>query len=64
METANNIDFSYSYLEAKKALKSMHDCTLDKKYNEALEHALKGITELRMACNAIRHEKETHNVIR
>jgi hypothetical protein len=58
MEIANKIDFSYPYLEAKKATQSMHDCVLERQYDEALEHALKAITELKMAYNAILHEKE------
>lgn len=58
MEIVNKIDFSYSYLEAKRTMQSMHDRMLAKQYDEALEDALKAITELKMAYNAILHEKE------
>jgi hypothetical protein len=58
MEVVKSIDFSYPYLEAKKAAQSMHDCVLEKQYDEALEHGLKAITELKLAYNAVLHEKE------
>lgn len=58
MEIANKIDFAYTYLEAKKAMNAMHDCMVEKQYDEALEHAISAITELKMTYNAILHEKE------
>jgi hypothetical protein len=58
MELANKIDFAYPYLEAKKEIQTVHNCMVEKQYDEALEHALKAITEMKLVYNAILHEKE------
>lgn len=43
---------------AEKALKDLHEAMLMKQYDEALEHALNAIVEIKLTYNAIRHEQE------
>jgi hypothetical protein len=61
MEPVELIDYSYPSIQAEKALHRMRLALLDKKYDEALELALKAIVETKMAYNAIRHEMEKSN---
>lgn len=58
MEIAKVIDYASPTMAAEKALKNMHYAMLERKYDEALEHALEAMTQTRLAYNAIRHEKE------
>lgn len=52
------IDYAHPCMMAEKALKDLHNAMLEKKYDEAMEHALHAIAEVKMTYNAIRHEKE------
>lgn len=58
MEPVKFIDFSYPYMQSKKAAGDMHNAMIDKDYDRALESALQAISELKLAYNAILHEKE------
>lgn len=52
------IDYAYPCMMAEKALRNLHEAMLLKKYDEALEHGMQALVEMRMTLHAIRHEKE------
>lgn len=52
------IDYAHPCMMAEKALKDLHEAMLMKQYDEALEHALNAIVEIKLTYNAIRHEQE------
>jgi hypothetical protein len=58
MEPVKYIDFSYPYMQAKKAIGDMHDAMIERDYEKALEGAIQAMTEMKLAYNAIMHEKE------
>ena len=58
MEPVKYIDFSYPYMQAKKALHDMHAAMVERQYDEALKHALDAMAEMKLTYNAILHEKE------
>lgn len=52
------VDYAYPCMMAEKALKDLHEAMLLKKYDAAIDHAMKALVEVKMTLNAIRHEKE------
>jgi len=52
------VDYAYPCMMAEKALKDLHDAMLLRKYDDALEHGMKALVEVRLTLAAIRHEKE------
>lgn len=58
METVNLIDYAHPCMMAERALKNLHEAMLMKRYNEAIEHGMTALTEMRLTLAAIRHEKE------
>jgi hypothetical protein len=58
MEPVKYIDFSYPYMQAKKALGEMHGAMVERQYDQALEYALQAMAEMKLTYNAILHEKE------
>lgn len=52
------IDYAHPCMMAEKALKELHEAMLMKRYDEALEHGLQALAEVRLTLHAIRHEKE------
>lgn len=52
------VDYAYPCMMAEKALKDLHEAMLRRQYDEAIEHAMKALVEVKMTLNAVRHEKE------
>lgn len=52
------VDYAYPCMMAERALKDLHDAMLRKKYDEALEHGLRALTEVKLTINAIKHMQE------
>lgn len=64
MEVAELIDYASPAMKAEKAMHGVHKAMLARDYERALELAIEAQVEMRMTYNAIKHEKETQNVIR
>lgn len=58
MKTDSLVDFSFPYMQARRALEKMHQAMIDKNFAEAREAALEAITETKLALNAISLEEE------
>jgi hypothetical protein len=52
------VDYAYPCMMAERALKDAHDAMLDRGYDEAIEHTLKAMTEVKLMLNAIKEMKE------
>ena len=53
------IDYAQHMQQTQAAIKAMHQSMLEKNYEDALEHSLTAMVELRLTYNSIRHEQET-----
>lgn len=58
METVS--DYSYPYMQAKDALKNLHNAMLRNDFDAAMVEATKAIVEARLAYIAIVNQKEQH----
>ncbi len=58
MKDQKYIDYSYPYMQAKKAIDTAHQEMLKKNYDEAIETALHAIAELRLMVTAMKDEKD------
>jgi len=47
------IDYAYPTMMAEKELKALHNCALDKRYEEARKHAVEAIKQLTEAHAAL-----------
>ena len=52
------IDYALPAMNAEKALRLMHEAALERKYEEAQEHALTAIAETRLALQSLKHMAE------
>ena len=52
------VDYAYPCMMAERALKDAHDAMLDRGYDEAIEHTLKAMVEVKLMLNAIKEMKE------
>ena len=52
------IDYAYPCMMAERDLKDGHDAMLDRGYDEAIEHTLKAMAEVKLMLNAIKEMKE------
>jgi hypothetical protein len=52
------VDYAYPCMMAERALKDAHDAMLDRGYDEAIEHTLKAMAEVKLMLNAIKEMKE------
>lgn len=55
------IDYAMPTMQAERALKDLHNAMLERRYADALEHALIAIAETKLAYNAIKLAMETEN---
>lgn len=58
MEPEVLVDYARPTMMAEKALKAMHNAMLDRKFEEAIEHGMTAMVEVKLAVNAIRHTIE------
>lgn len=52
------VDYAYPCMMAEHALKEAHIRMLNKEYDEAIEHTLKAMAEVKLMLNAIKEMKE------
>lgn len=52
------IDYALPMQQAQASIKAMHEAMLRREYDEAKDHALDAMVEMRLAYNAIRHDQE------
>jgi len=52
------VDYAYPCMMAENALKEAHDAMLNRGYDEAIEHTLKAMAEVKLMLNAIKEMKE------
>lgn len=57
-ETSVLIDYAHPCMMAERALKDLHDAMLMKKYDEAIEHGLRALAEVKLTINSIKHVQE------
>lgn len=43
---------------AERAIKDLHDAMLMKEYDEAIEHGLRALAEVKLTINSIKHMQE------
>lgn len=49
------IDYSYPCMMAERALKDLHNAAIEGRLDDALEHALEALSEVRLTYQALRH---------
>ena len=49
------IDYSYPCMMAERALKDLHNAAIEGRMDDALEHALVAMAEVRLTYQALRH---------
>lgn len=52
------IDYAYPCMMAEKAMKDLHNSMLHENFDEAAEHALTAMANIKLTYNAIRYAKE------
>lgn len=52
------IDYAYPCMMAERAIKDLHDAMLMKEYDEAIEHGLRALAEVKLTINSIKHMQE------
>ena len=52
------VDYAYPCMMAERALKDAHDSMLERDFDEAIEHTLKAMAEVKLMLNAIKEMKE------
>lgn len=58
MKKDDSIDYSYFYMQAKKALDEAHQAMLKKDYTHAIESGLYAIAETRLMVSAMKDYKD------
>ena len=58
------IDYAQPAMNAEHAMKELHWSAIEGKLDEAIEHGLKALTEVRLTITALKHMKEKQNAIR
>lgn len=51
------IDYAYPCMMAENALKDLHNAAIEGRLDDAIEHALAALTEVRLTYQALRHMK-------
>jgi len=64
MKTDVLIDYAQPCMAAEKALRDLHNYTLEGKYEEAMRAALDAATEARLTYQALVHMKEQRDAVR
>lgn len=49
------IDYSYPCMMAERALKDLHNAAIEGRLDDAIEHALSALAEVRLTYQALRH---------
>jgi hypothetical protein len=49
------IDYSYPCMMAERALKDLHNAAIEGRINDAKEHAMAALAEVRLTYQALRH---------
>lgn len=52
------VDYAHPCMMAEKYLKGLHEAMLRRDCDEAIEQGMKALVEMKIAINAIKHEKE------
>lgn len=63
MNVEQVIDYSYPCMMAERALRDLHAAMLRNAHEEAMEHALTAMTEVKMAYNSIVLMKEKRDAL-
>jgi hypothetical protein len=63
MNVEQVIDYSYPCMMAERALRDLHAAMLCNDHEEAMEHALTAMTEVKMAYNSIVLMKEKRDAL-
>jgi hypothetical protein len=63
MNVEQVIDYSYPCMMAERALRDLHAAMLHNDHEEAMEHALTAMTEVKMAYNSIVLMKEKRDAL-
>ena len=58
------IDYAQPAMNAERALKELHWAAIENSIDEAIEHGLNALTEVRMTINALKHMKEQQDALR
>lgn len=59
MEAEVLIDYASPCMAAEKALKDLHRAMLERNFEQAIEHGMKALVEVRLTINSIKHTIET-----